>query len=169
MHLLPTTVDGIALPMGICSSGKHSPFKLPSAHIPHWLDRVDVCTADSHYKSKFRNSQNYKHKTAQEVAWVFIGCFEHLGGALSIQEFGGLPGMRAICMLPGLPVKQIQEAPFGNGLIRNSLYAVLGITAFQLTKMFHPPQRRDSQVTQAMFLRLGTRMTNDAKEQGMAS
>lgn len=41
--------------------------------------------------------------------------------------------MRAICMLPGLLVKQIQEAPFGNGLIRNSLYAVLGITAFQIS------------------------------------
>lgn len=45
-------------------------------------------------------------------------------------------------MLPGLFVKQIQK-----GLIRNSLYALLGITAFQIStdKNVPSPQKRDTQ------------------------
>lgn len=88
-------------------------------------------------KVKHRNSQNYRHKKCSwsslslhrvlfqgvwKVHWVWV-----------FQKFGGLLSVHAICMLPGLLVKPIQEAPFSNGLIRNSLYAVLAITAVQIS------------------------------------
>lgn len=47
-------------------------FKLPSAHIPNWLDKVDISTADSRYKSKIQEfSKLQKIKITHKVAWVF--------------------------------------------------------------------------------------------------